>query len=172
MNRHKAVSEILNYLKAKAGDQKIRITSKNVFLGKILVTVSMTCNGEKIDASGCAHTKDEAALKATMELFERFIFLSQKINHYSLLNDRSAKASLQSIFCDQQQSLPNIIESTSSGVAAHTSYFNAVVSAANEVIERHVVLKALALNIQPKPIDLVRLPRNFDRSTPESSRVS
>ena len=55
----------------------------------------------------------------------------------------------------------NWIGKTSSGIAIHTSLSKAKESALNELIERHVVLKAHALNIKPCEIDASKILNRF-----------
>lgn len=152
-NDGKLVADILAYLKGKAKFKRVQFFSREVYFGKTQVTMTMLIGNEEIEGTGCADTKSQAALKSVMELLERYIFLTQKVDQYRRIESHSPPNKLADIYTESSDDFLNIIHSTTNGMAANTNYFDAVGSATDEAIERHVLLKSMALNIKPRLIN-------------------
>lgn len=143
-------NKVIAFLKKSDQNMKISIkTDKKIDL-PYCVTISATIQGSEINTWGVDESLDTASTKAVMELYERFVFLNVKRpKSYTRLGIFGTTVDISTYF-EQGQ---NFISTTSSGYAAHITKNCAVNSAINELIERHVLLKAELLGIPPKQID-------------------
>ncbi len=163
------ISEILKGIKKAADDGRVTFQeyptqTKNYNL-PYCIQVTIQHQGRKLSTWGAGHNKDEAALKAIMEMVERLTFLDSWSVSFRSLSWFSKYESYHSIQKRYIGSL-NWLFSTTSGLAVHTSKRNAIKNAVNELIERHVILKSLAHKISPAKIDMnaLELPFSFPQS--------
>lgn len=119
-------------------------------LGYEAISISYKSKENEIQSFGQGATKDEAVFKAVMELLERLSFLEHKSSLFfqekMLGRTEKTKAELDAMYPGAENWLLN----TSSGFAIHTDKKLAMESAVNEMVERHVILKALIKKIPPK----------------------
>lgn len=128
---------------------KISITTDKKLDLPYCVSISAVVLDVEINTWGVDESLDTASTKAVMELYERFVFLNSKKPKTFTQLGILGKAVDASAFFEQHQ---DVVGSTSSGYAAHISKKSAIDSALNELIERHVLLKAELLGIPPKQI--------------------
>lgn len=114
------------------------------------VSLATRINGYDYVGFGAAKTKDQAALCATMELCERLVFNLADFETGSLKQQKLfLKKSLSRTDFENLNSCFNLYYKTTSGLAIHTDRTAAIENAADELIERHVILKSMALQIPP-----------------------
>lgn len=98
---------------------------------------------------GNGRTRDEATLKSFAELIERLFYslsTSSTYKQFKLFGKNNLKENeLKDIYPEAK----NWLGVTTSGLAIHSSLKNARTAAINELIERHIILKAQALKISP-----------------------
>ena len=143
-------NKVIAFLKKSDQNMKVSITTDKKIDLPYCVTISATVLGLEISTWGVDESLDTASTKAVMELYERFIFLNSKKSNTFTQIGFFGKTVEASTFFEQGQDL---ISTSSSGYAAHTSMRCAVDSAIDELIERHVLLKAELLRIPPKRIE-------------------
>ncbi len=142
-------NKVIAFLKKIDRNMKISITTDKKMDVPYCVAISATVLGLEINTWGVDESLDTASTKAVMELYERFIFLNSKKSNTLTQLGFFGKTVDAGTFFEQGQDL---ISTTSSGYAAHISKKYAVDAAINELIERHVLLKAELLGIPPKRI--------------------
>jgi len=118
--------------------------------GHEAMSVTYKSKNHEVQSFGQGATKDEAVFKAVMELLERLSFFKHKSSLFfqekMLGRTEKTKVELGSMYPGAENWLLN----TSSGFAIHTDKKLAMESALNELIERHVILKALLRKVSPK----------------------
>jgi hypothetical protein len=104
---------------------------------------------------GVGKSRDESAFLATMELLERLLFFKvSKENHPNYKNVATQQTfTLRELEVDNNLPLPLWVRSTSNGYSVHSEAAKGLAKALAEVIERHIILKGLALNIPPQIIE-------------------
>ena len=131
---------------------KIRdLSAKNLSL-PCMYSVSVNYLEEQINGYGQAECKDKAIFIAFMEALERIFIPQPKNLTYS---KRSVLSFAQKSYGDLLQSFPqakNWVEGSSNGFAIHSSRKMARKSALDELIERHVALKALVSQLSPAKV--------------------
>ena len=113
------------------------------------VAITIQYEGNFLTGYGTASTKDQASFCAVMELLERVGLISSKAKNF-----RSGPFPLTKCFGvdhlkDFYPEAKNWINGTSNGIAIHTNKSKAKENALSELIERHTILKALALESLP-----------------------
>lgn len=116
--------------------------------------------GTKISAWGTAENRDEAAAKCVAELVERICGSHSYPVAYRPVSGWFAKERTLHEIRSAYPDAKNWTGSTSSGVALHSDMKSAVDAALRELVERHTILKALALGVAPHESSA---PRILDR---------
>jgi hypothetical protein len=115
-----------------------------------------------LEAWGSGISKDEAAFKCTSELIERIIYrFSSPKKFRSYMGAFSKYKDLSSIE-KQYPYAKNWIGTTSSGIAVYSTLRGAKENALDELVERHVVLKALAKRISPLKTNPPKIAENYE----------
>lgn len=144
---------ILASLKSQSGDFGLyfrEITAESN-LPKA-VSIGTVLGSQELAGFGVADTKDKAAFCASMELIERLIFhrsnFTESFQQLGVLFSRSVSFDqiVTKFKLDKNVFLSN---KTTSGLAVHTNKNEAIESAIDELIERHVILKSMATRVSP-----------------------
>ena len=132
--------------------------------------LSLKINGVEYKSWGNGFSKDEASFKCVMELVERIIYKTNNVKTFKPFKGFFKKSKAIDEIESFYPRAKNWIGETSSGIAIHSNLKKAKEHALNELVERHIVLKALACNIkpqkikEPKIIDRYTLPANIKTS--------
>ena len=113
------------------------------------VRLEMKIEGRIYEAWGVSNEKDLAFFKALMELIER-VTLNNSCSIFFRKNIVSRKYTLSEISEKFKIPLNLLYPHNTNGSAIHISRGKAKESALHELIERHVILTALYLNIPPQ----------------------
>lgn len=123
--------------------------------------VALKFSDHYISSFGQGISKGEAVFKALMEATERYVLMTSSVpefsNFGSILSRKRTHDDLTNLF----PLAKNWIGNSSNGVSAHTSLREAKMSAIDELIERHVVLKAHFLNISPGVVESSLIAKEF-----------
>ena len=120
-----------------------------------------------IETWGVGKSEDESFGKALMELLERIYSFSSNSNIYETPDKKKTEEKdLRASF----PQVPHLVPNNSNGMAIHINFEDAYTNARKELIERHVVLKALACKIPPLKINTeitqiisnLKLPSDFE----------
>ncbi len=97
---------------------------------------------------GQSNNKDEAIYIAIMELVERYVLDTYENTKFFKLK-RTGLLSNYKVFRNYTVSDDRLHLSNSNGLAVHTSSRKAIENSLNEIVERHVVIKALCSDQVP-----------------------
>ena len=123
--------------------------------------VKTQLHGRIIEAWGTDLKKDLAVTKAVMELLERIFFsLAAPLSYKQLSIFGIKKEVSYRTLIPNFQHPTSILGNTSSGIAIHQSNKKATINALNELIERHVILKAFNSHIIPRKTQKFYLPQS------------
>lgn len=144
---------LIAHLKTFLVDEKLEmfeypsIDPRYVLPHSIMLKGKLKANEEIYDSWGIAETKELALLKAVVEFIERINIPRSDLKYKKLKFGfkKYSEAQLQ----NQYPQCSNWNFNNSNGVALHTSLRAAKENALNEVIERHVILKAQIDKIAP-----------------------
>ncbi|MBS1983547.1 MAG: YcaO-like family protein [Bdellovibrionales bacterium] len=120
--------------------------------------------GTKLSSWGTAEDRDEAAAKCVAELVERICGSHSYPILYRPVSGWFARERTLHEIRAMYPASKNWTGSTSSGVAIHSDLKSAIDAALRELVERHTILKALALRIapyessSPKILDRYKIP--------------
>lgn len=151
MNLKSKMSNILSYLESYSQNHlnMKNLTSENSEV--FCFAVSGKFGDNELSGFGQSYNKDKSFLIAVMELLERFI-----------VNQFSVEGKIKKGLFKKSEFKYYKVTSTN-GVAVHFSRKEAISNALDELIERHIVLKALAENISP--LKLIGLTESFEKQT-------
>lgn len=163
MKKPQVVSSILDYFS--------NLSPKGVILedircdksiGAYAFSASVKISEKTYTGYGQALSKDKAAFIAVMELSERYI-----VDNFQVKRSFSRGSFLFGLFSSGQRpsSLSAKLES-SNGVAIHEKHSKAIEGAVEELIERHVILKALCESIFP-----IRLSQEIPSFLPTNIKI-
>lgn len=144
MNKSQVVSSILDYfssLSPKGVVLEDMRYDKGIDAYAFSATVEI--DGTAYSGYGQAQCKDKASFIAIIELSERYI-----VDNFQVGKSFSKGSFLSRVFSKGQKNFSSKLES-SNGVAIHEKRSKAMNGAIEELIERHVILKALCENISP-----------------------
>lgn len=144
---------ILDSLSSLSGDNKLyfRDITANAQLPKS-VSIAAIIGGHELAGFGVAESKDKAAFCASMEVIERFIFHKSDFNEpFRQLGKYFSRNISFDQIADKFELDKNVFltTKTTNGLAIHTNRKEATESAIDELIERHVILKAMASRTSP-----------------------
>lgn len=149
-----------NFLKSLASDYGLRYYLYNEEKYPdfpLSVRLEIEFEGYKYESWGVSSDHDLAFFKAYMELVER-VCLSKSCPIYYKKKWYNSETSIQNISEKHNLKLSLLYPDNSNGMAISTSRNLAKKSAVKELIERHVILSAIYLNISPAKI---HVPDNF-----------
>lgn len=158
------IKKIIDRLRDISDDGKIYFTkypmiSENYNLPSC-ISLRITLNNKNYRSWGTGITDDEATFKAVAELVERLFYIYSCPYLYTKNVFLSKKQTIIDIET-KYSNARNWIGLTTSGIALHSTKKNAKIAAIDELIERHVILKAIATKIPPKKISPPKLIKNY-----------
>lgn len=121
---------------------EVEINKKN----KTFAELQANIGPKMVFTTGCGDDYEDAIFLATMELYERLIFALYSPLDFTL---DEKTFSLKDIYDKYQLPKKIWFNHTTTGCAVHTNLDQAKLNAKKELIERHVILKAMATSIAP-----------------------
>ena len=147
------LKNVINYFQSLPDHQlKVKDISSEHFTLPCMFSVSVNHRGNQMQGFGQSESKDKAIFIAFMEIIERILIPKPKDLTYS---QKYLFFSIRKNYEDLLKSFPrsrNWVEGSSNGFAIHSSRKMAQKSALDELIERHVVLKALVSQFSPAKV--------------------
>lgn len=147
MKKSQVVSSILDYFSSLSPKGVVLEDMRyDKSIDAYAFSATLEIDGKTYSGYGQALCKDKASFIAIMELSERYI-----VDNFQIGKSFSRGCFLSRVFSNGQKTVSSKLES-SNGVAIHEKRSKAMNGAIEELIERHVILKALCENISPSPL--------------------
>lgn len=127
--------------------------------------ISVKFEGQVCVGMGCSTNPDEASFVSVMELVERLTFVSHlkdKTEDWKFESAGNPSTVSSNELAQLYPSAHHWLGGSSNGLAIYTNASEATERAQSELIERHVILKALALNVSPRVVNMPTAKRNAD----------
>ncbi|MBT4790089.1 MAG: hypothetical protein HON90_00835 [Halobacteriovoraceae bacterium] len=158
------IKKILNEIKIVADNNQVSFSLYKHELTSYRLPfcfrLSIKLNGYNLSSWGSGVTEDEASYKALAELIERIIVRNSSPYTFKKYKVFAKNESIAQIRKNHPEA-ENWIGTTTSGSAIHKNEKNAKEAALNELIERHIILKALAEEIPPQEVIAPMLTKNY-----------
>jgi hypothetical protein len=168
------IERIIFQLRKIADDNKLHmeeyISKTGSYTLPYCMKFSLRIKNQEYLSWGNGTTKDEATFKSIAELIERLFYSFSQVSNYNELGlFGKSKLAITTIENKYPQA-NNWLGETTSGIAIHSNLSKAKEAAVNELVERHVILKAHALQLAPYQVKSPKCLNDF--KIPESVRLN